>query len=1759
MKKSNTLGVFATFLLAAVFSWQTASAQTAFTATYTYTGTTGNVASFGYNGTAIPAASFSSLDKVGITSSSSSNNFRGSDWPTGASNSSDVFTGSIDLGKYIGFTITVEAGYTLDLEGITFGVGRSATGPRQWEWRSSDDAFATALADYTTLNGGLTNSFGTLTHPDANSSWTGNELDLSGSAFQGLTGTISFRLYGFNSEANSGTGGLQGPISINGTYSIGGAASTEVNFATTSSSADEDDGSINLVLNISDPSSTNATSVEVVLTSGDASRINGFTSQTVTWSANDGTSKNVSITITDNGDCDGDEPLTFELQNVSGGESAAIGSSDTHVLTVVDDDFAAIDAPVATAGTAVGGDSFTANWGAVTGATGYYLDVYTESAGGLLVEWTFPTSGAAVTASDGIAANLSRVISTSGTGAIGDVGGATTRAATATGWDGGTNTKYWQVSFTTEGYSDITVSSKQFGSNTGPRDFKLQYRVGAGGAWTDVTGANITVGNNWTTGVLADVALPSACDNQEEVFLRWIMTSNTSINNNAVAGGGTSRIDDIIIESAGGRMYILNNEPTGATTSFAVTGLSPNTTYNYVVRAANACGTSDDSNEITVITGTVSNPTLTSSEGSINFGGIATGTTSATQSFSISGEDLDPANGDIDIDLDAGSGEFELSLDGTNWSTGTSVGYTGGELSSTTVYVRFSPTSNGAQTGQITISGGTATDVTVSLSGTGAEPQIYWDFASATPTVDAIAHVSTSDLGRGQDNNTNGNLTNSTSASSGYPGASGDNNAAVSAFPAAFNIGTSSYFDFTITVDAGYFLELTDFNFGSRRTNSGPLAYSVRWDVDGYDTDLFTGTFNNNTNWALHTNDDLGIFTPIGGTVTFRIYGYDGDGGLGTAANWRIDDLDLHGVAHEAAATYYSRGTGAVSDPIWSSTPTGTAGPAVFNGDVSMVVQDGDNVNASGNVMIKDFTVESGASFTLTSGTSMAVHGNEASVEGSFSASDNTTLVLVGADGVILESTAPLNLFNLEVNSPNGALTDALINIRGTLQLTQGEFESLEPVTLVSDASGTGRLGAVGQDADYVGELTVERYIPAGQTNWRMLGSAVADQTVADWKDDFYTAGFPGSHYPSFDRPWMSGNLWPSIRWYNETVQSGDAQAGVTGVSGIEQSLALGQGFIAWSGDQLESTAAFTVSVTGAPHIAKSPLTLPMTWTDSGNAQADGWNLVSNPLPSPIDFTQINRGNDVRNAYYIFDPVAGTNKAWTGGVGQGEANGLVHSSQGFWLKADGSDLATTIDEGAKVNTLSGGLFGGSMQPLLPILALEISGTVNAYSDEATIVFANGTPAYDGHDAPKMTFRTEGAPQLAVRSADGQDLAIDFFGSYNDAISIPLNVGVDLTGTYTITTALSGLNTLGCLTLVDQLTGTSTPLTDGATYTFSMTAGDEANASRFVIQGTKPLPLYVDNALCHGTNGAAGIVSNEGPINLTWTDAVGTPLLTQALDESSADYFEFGAPAGQYMVYLSPAGECGQVSADFTITEPAALEVDVAIEGTSCPASADGSVELAVTGGLVPYTYSWTNGGDDGALHAGEYTVLVTDANGCILPVLVTVPAGEGTIAGFASTGDVVAGVPTNFTNTSILADQYFWDFGDGSTSTEESPVHTWATPGSYNVSLTASSADCSDTFTMEVNAGIGTGIGEASSNNLRVWAAPAQLVIEHPFGSAPVDVAVFDATGRQVMGRTGISQPERILLDSRNLGDGVWFVRITNGDTQRTFRVPLVR
>ncbi|MFT3933170.1 MAG: choice-of-anchor J domain-containing protein [Chitinophagaceae bacterium] len=214
--------------------------------------------------------------------------------------------------------------------------------------------------------------------------------------------------------------------------------------------------------------------------------------------------------------------------------------------------------------------------------------------------------------------------------------------------------------------------------------------------------------------------------------------------------------------------------------------------------------------------------------------------------------------------------------------------------------------------------------------------QITWNFGAAVPgsaspsSGGSVTNItSISDLSQGNNNGTTALLT-AASVSSGYTGASGNVNAGAAAKTGALNTAASgsAYFEFTLTPATGYSVFITEIDFGSRSTSTGPQAYSIRTSKDNFAADVTTGTIGNNSTWVLKTNA-LSLTGVAGTALTIRIYGYNGTGSpVAGTANWRIDDLAVTATATSSGGgstpSITLNGTGLT--PF--STVTGTASTA---------------------------------------------------------------------------------------------------------------------------------------------------------------------------------------------------------------------------------------------------------------------------------------------------------------------------------------------------------------------------------------------------------------------------------------------------------------------------------------------------------------------------------------------------------------------------------------------------------------------------------------------------------------------------------------------------------------------------------------------------------------------------------------------------------------------------------------------------------------
>jgi hypothetical protein len=128
------------------------------------------------------------------------------------------------------------------------------------------------------------------------------------------------------------------------------------------------------------------------------------------------------------------------------------------------------------------------------------------------------------------------------------VDGSSTYAAATAGWNNGADSKFWSIKFKASTYKDFKVSSKQKSDAgfPGPKDFKLQWRL-SNGTYADVPGGTITVGTDWTSGMVTDLPVPITNQGTGSIYIRWIMTTNLNTSGETVTSAGISAIDDIVV------------------------------------------------------------------------------------------------------------------------------------------------------------------------------------------------------------------------------------------------------------------------------------------------------------------------------------------------------------------------------------------------------------------------------------------------------------------------------------------------------------------------------------------------------------------------------------------------------------------------------------------------------------------------------------------------------------------------------------------------------------------------------------------------------------------------------------------------------------------------------------------------------------------------------------------------------------------------------------------------------------------------------------------------------------------------------------------------------------------------------------------------------------------------------------------------------------------------------------------------------------
>lgn len=515
---------------------------------------------------------------------------------------------------------------------------------------------------------------------------------------------------------------------------------------------------------------------------------------------------------------------------------------------------------------------------------------------------------------------------------------------------------------------------------------------------------------------------------------------------------------------------------------------------------------------------------------------------------------------------------------------------------------------------------------------------------------------------------------------------------------------------------------------------------------------------------------------------------------------------------------------------------------------------------------------------------------------------------------------------------------------------------------------------------------------------------------MADWNDDFaitclscpngsVVAGVPFTSVASYNE--AAGGT------YSNTARYVDATS-------ISNPITPGKGYWVYLGNATTTSSNIIFDVTGPVNQGNKTINLSYTPTGGGTTADWGYNLISNPYPSPISWSALRASStqsaSISNAIYVYNPdLAGYASSVNGisspAVGSGGIGNMIPSGQGFYVKVSGNATlnATEANKAASTQVLLKTNQTSSTQTNPQLIRIKVDGA--SMHNETAIYFDSNAHSY---------FETEyDAPSLGVDYG-----MLDITSDINDTLysvngleiltnnmSIPIRVTTGTTGSYQIyADDFLSLPSGACLTLHDNLTNTDHNLRSGP---YNCSISNTETTSRFVLNininnNINVISSKTDPSCSKSSNGfIVASSSSFGFYDYYWKDSM-NQIIKTSLNKSGADTLK-NISNGYYSVDIADLNTCSNGSQNFQLF-----------------------TQSNTNSFFTPSTFN---------------AILVNDT------------------------------IIVNFANGSNNADSFYWDFGNGDESTSSNPSTMYTENGDYEVTLYAINSACGDTseYTTTIN------------------------------------------------------------------------------------------
>jgi hypothetical protein len=399
-----------------------------------------------------------------------------------------------------------------------------------------------------------------------------------------------------------------------------------------------------------------------------------------------------------------------------------------------------------------------------------------------------------------------------------------------------------------------------------------------------------------------------------------------------------------------------------------------------------------------------------------------------------------------------------------------------------------------------------------------------------------------------------------------------------------------------------------------------------------------------------------------------------------------------------------------------------------------------------------------------------------------------------------------------------------------------------------SNSTGAGAILPIGT-LSISGTVCVQRYIP-GISGYHYISTPVSNATLSQINTVCPLVNLGFGYYDPAHPP--KAKSMPNIWKMDETHSTPDpaSREAWLAPSSLSETIEIMRGYT------LIIDAGLTLNFTGSgTDLTDGDQTFFMTKTDAPfgayGTGGNGWSLVGNPYPSPIDWDLV--ANDLppqvsqsvaffkattkyTGGFAYYHPIAGSSGAYI-------HNKYIPSMQSFYMNTSSPAVITfknshrtvTADAMGEEYYKSGGAKVKNTRPLI-----RISGTYNdgstGYRDETVLFFdpAAKNTFSSKTDAHKFMNSEPTIPNIYTLK-NNEKLAINGLPEITDNLAVPLGYEITLAGTYTISAnEISNFDTLTTqIYLEDLAMNVSQDLIKNPDYIFTIKPGDKG--SRFFLR------------------------------------------------------------------------------------------------------------------------------------------------------------------------------------------------------------------------------------------------------------------------------------------------------------------------------------